>query len=849
MAFEQPFRPARAANNGCRPFITHSERAFVATFGEALERARQLLGAGDLVQAEPIYRRLVETVPQAAEPWHELGILHLQAGRTEAAAECLRQAVTLDPGRPAYHINLATAYRMLKRPDDAIASFEHALKLGPPTAELLNNLALSWKDTGQTDSALRAFDKALRLRPDYANGHFNRANLLLELGRRAEAAESYQRAIDAQPTDAVAHCKLGMVYCELAQAGEQHFDDAPDSPVAASAKHEKLKEAVACFRRALELARDYAEAYSNLAIVLTYENDLVGAAAYWRRALELQPDHAEAHGSLAVVMEKQGRLDEAVACWRRALEVKPDYADAHNNLGAVLSKQERIDEAAACWRRALELKPDFTEASKNLAIQRTHQGRIAEAKECYRNMLRFHPDQEVWQLCGLSLCPVIFNSSEEIERYRRTLLEGLEDLSEKEPTFEVSALAEAACTPSFNLQFHGHNDRPIREAYARLFSNCIPTEVPTGSPGRRRIGFVVTDRHEAVFLKHLGGILEHMNPDLFELVAIGSDAGIRIIRSGIRNPALRLVGVANKFDAFAKAIREAELGLLYHWEVGTDSINYFLPYLRLAPVQCTSWGIQVTSGIPQVDYYLSSELVEPEDARSHYTENLVLASTLLTFQRRVSLGDSPKSRQHFGVAEDQHLYLCAQQIGKFHPDFDPILAGILRRDPRGVVVATGDRHGGFIVEELRRRFAATIGDVAERILFVPLQPNPDYLSLIAAADVLLDPLHFAGLNTSYDGFSLNQPIVTLPARFERTRYTLGCYKKMGFSDCVASTPEQYIDIAVALGTDAKFRAEVVEKIRRASPVLFEDMEAVREHERIFSGLLQEARSTRRTPTS
>ena len=820
----------------------------MATFGEALQRARQLLGAGDLVQAEIIYRRLVEAAPEAADPWHELGIVQLQAERFEAAVECLRQAVTLDPNHPAYPINLATAYRMLKRPDEAIAMFERALKLGPPTAELFNNLALSLKDTGQKDAALLAFDDALRIRPDYANGHFNRGNLLLEVGRLAEAAQSYQRAIDLRPEDAFAHCKLGMVYCELSRSGEPNVEavNVQNTPSAVVAKQQQLAQAAACFRRAFELKPDYGEAYSNLAIVFSEQNNLDEAAACWQRALNLNPDYAEGHASLGLVLEKQGHIDEAAACWRRALELKPDFADAHNNFGGVLSKQGRYDEAIACWRRALELKPDFAEATGNLGTLLTQQGRVADARTCYLKALARHPTHEVWKLNIISLCPGAFGSNEEIENYRRNLLREIEAFSDRDPCFELATLATAPCTPSFNLQFQGHDERPIREAYARLFRNCFPTETPTGSSGRPRIGFVVTDRHEKVFLKHMGGILDHMDQDLFELVVIGSDRGIAMIRSAIRNPDARLMAVPNEFDQFVKAIRDAQLDLLYHWEVGTDSFNYFLPFLRLAPVQCTSWGVQVTSGIPQMDHYLSSELVEPEDARSHYTENLVLASTLLTYQQRVSLPSSPKSREYFGIGQEQHLYLCAQQLGKFHPDFDAILAGILRRDAKAVIVATGDLHGGFIANQLRRRFAATMPDVADRIVFIPLQPNPDYLSLIAAADVLLDPLHFAGLNTSYDAFSLNQPVVTLPARFERSRYTLGCYKKMGFSDCVASDPEQYIEIAVALGTDAKFRTDVAGKIRRASPVLFEDMEAVREHERIFSLLLREARSTRRT---
>ena len=51
------------------------------TFAEALTQARQMFQAGDLPRAKFIYLRLIEAAPQEADPWHELGLLELQAGR------------------------------------------------------------------------------------------------------------------------------------------------------------------------------------------------------------------------------------------------------------------------------------------------------------------------------------------------------------------------------------------------------------------------------------------------------------------------------------------------------------------------------------------------------------------------------------------------------------------------------------------------------------------------------------------------------------------------------------------------------------------------------------------------
>ena len=128
----------------------------------------------------------------------------------------------------------------------------------------------------------------------------------------------------------------------------------------------KLDEAVACYRRALELKPDFAEAHNNLGDVLKDQGKLDEAVACYRRALELKPDYAEAHNNLGVAFKDQGKLDEAVACYRRALELKPDFAEAHNNLGIAFKDQGKLDEAVACFRRALELKPDYAAAHSNL---------------------------------------------------------------------------------------------------------------------------------------------------------------------------------------------------------------------------------------------------------------------------------------------------------------------------------------------------------------------------------------------------------------------------------------------------------------------------------------------------
>jgi len=179
-------------------------------------------------------------------------------------------------------------------------------------------------------------------------------------------------------------------------------------------------------------------------------------------------------------------------------------------------------------------------------------------------------------------------------------------------------------------------------------------------------------------------------------------------------------------------------------------------------------------------------------------------------------------------------------LGKIHPDFDQLLAAILRRDPQGVIVVTEGRSSRDALA-LRKRWQAAIPDVEPRVLFVPSQRGDDYASLLLASDVLLDPLHFGGVNTTYDALSLGKAVVTYPGQFQRGRFTLGCYRRMDYLSCVARDHDHYVEIAVSLASDQEYRDQVESEIVQRSAALFDDQQAVDELHRCLGQLVAIAR--------
>ncbi|HPM84947.1 MAG TPA: tetratricopeptide repeat protein [Candidatus Anammoximicrobium sp.] len=606
-------------------------------------------------------------------------------------------------------------------------------------------------------------------------------------------------------------------------------------------KQGRAKDAIPRFRRFLGLNPACADTWNNLGVAFYEVDDCQAAVDCYRQALALRADFAGAYVNLGNALRELGRLEEAVECYRSALLLRPDSGEAHCNLGSLLKSLGALADAAASFSRAIELLPQLPAAYSNLAKVREAQEDFASAANLYRKCMRLQPGRVLGELQILTMCPTVFWDNAAIDEYRAALETACQRFAGSVTRLSLQEVAAAGVAPPFNLPYHGRDDRPIKEAYAAIFDGKLPARAPPRRDGPPRIGVVATRKHERALLRCFGGVLDRLPADLGQVFVFCSAEGEPLVRKGLRNPRLTIATLPKRLDQMAETIAAAKLDVLYHWEVGTDAANYFLPFLKLAPIQYTSWGVPVTSGVREINYYLSSAWQEGSDAHGLYTERLLCLDSLFSFYYRRAPTGPAKTAEALGLPAGRHVYLCAQTLAKFHPDFDPILAEILRRDERGVVAVPCPALSQAAANKLRQRFAAAHPDVADRFLFIPQLPDSDYLHLVAVADVVLDTLHYDGATTMYDAFSLAQPVVTLPTRFQRGRSAFAMYRKMGLDDGIASDPEDYVRRAVRLATDRDFRNAVRASLAGASEVLFEDHAVVRAHEEAFRRMSAEAR--------
>lgn len=738
-------------------------------------------------------------------------------GQTQEALVAAQQLTQQTPTAWQAWNLLATLQDHLRLHAEAEASYRQVTQLAPTRSEGWHGLGRILCTRHSTHEAIQCLNRAVDIAGQDVAVLRDLARTFLVAGNVPAAEEVMQQAKDLAPDCPEVWNMVGMVAQQL----------------------EQIEDAAVAFCRALELRPTMVDAWANLGECLRVLGDLEQAQQMLDRALELDPQHANALGFAGLLAAMQGQRPRAIELLKAALAKNPRYRLFRLQLARTLATngqaEESLENLSQLEQRFGE-QPDvlFERAGIHALLCQQEQSRALLDK-----MLRCEPDNLLARVRRGLMVPQIAMDRPEIADTRRQVESAVDEmLAEDLPSLPVPL--DDFANSHFYLSYHGENNVRINQKLSRLFRKLVPAanfvhpQLPDlrrlQHPGSRiRIAFVSKNFCNHTIGRLNLGLVAGLDRSRFEVTTCVFPGTADAFQAKFQQASDHFLPLPGEPGLAAQALAEHQPDLIFYTDLGMDPTTYQMAHNRLAPIQFTSWGHPLTTGISTIDYFISCEDMDQDSSQAHYSEKLVIFRHMLLNYARPTLLSENIDKSALGLPANIRLYLCPQTIFKIHPDFDAILGGILRSDRHGLVMMIKLGHESWR-QKLLARFARTIPDVHQRILWMDRLSAMKFQHLFRLGDVALDPYRFGSGNTCLEALSMGIPLVTCPDPFMRTRMAVACYNRMGLTDPVADSPEQYVQRATQIAMNPDYRRHLAHEILQRSAILFDNLSAVRELE-------------------
>ena len=553
-------------------------------------------------------------------------------------------------------------------------------------------------------------------------------------------------------------------------------------------------------------------------------------------SVQLLVGQAEEHVAL-------NRLSDASNALRTALVQEPNNPECLLRLSHVLLLMKSYEECSQHARHFLRLVSDISFGYYLAGHAARELGHWRESRNYLMRAVELDPSHMYARvLCCMSAFTVCTDQTEVVSMMRTYAVEldALVRGTTLETTEQIDNAVDGvgALTPFF-LPYLGCNIKDIQMQYGSWICAILAAKYPQflqplplrSSNGKIKIGFVSHYFHNHSNWKiPIRGWLEQLDRQQFAIHCFHtgeiSDTATESARS-LSDSFLQ----SDDIEVIASSILEHNLDVLIYPGIGMDTVTLKLAALRLAPVQCSSWGHPVTTGMPTVDYFISSDLMELPDGYQHYTEKLVRLPNLSIWYESDELDTTLSSNFTIpGVDGNDVMFLCNQNLLKYLPQHDCVFTAIAEqvRNARFVFISS---HVPELTDKLVQRldlaFQSRGLNVADHVSVLPQLNQVDFAALNARADIFLDSIEWSGCNTIFESLPFNKPIITLPGSFMRGRHAYGILKMMGIEDTIATSVEEYIAIAVGLANDAQWREDISSRISRNKHKIYRDRESIK----------------------
>jgi protein O-GlcNAc transferase len=746
---------------------------------------------GALQIAERNFQILLTSEPNHIAALNLLGVVLAQAGKFEEAERVIERAVRIGPKSETTFCNQGIVLKQLRRLPEALIALDNALALNPNVPDTWNNRGTVLSEMSRLEQALDNFERAIELKPDFADAFYNRGNALRELRRLNAALASYDRALSLNPHHDAAYGNRGMVYLKLGRFEE--------------------------------------------------------ALADYDHAITLKPDLAEHYVGRGDVFLRLKRFDEAFAAFNKALAINPRLASAWHGRGAVFSELKRYDDALLGYDKALAVNPVLPEVWIDRSLTCKNAERWQEAIVAFERYLELRTPPECANrkhhitlasyLFRLDCIPAIYNSVEEIKQTRDRIVQSLDTIHSEinaikfagDTVASPSIIASLFASTGFYIAYQQQNDTDLMRCYSLALQKILLPDRNTAQLPRRsrsRIRFGIASE----YLKNHNGarwaydwLCQLPTEDYeFFVYAFHFETDDVTSKFATLGTFKRLAFGPESFAQAIAAIQADHLDVLMLPDVGMTASSRILSQYRIAPIQFTAWGHPITTGSPNIDFFLSGDFMEPKDAQDHYSEKLIRLPNLALYLEPGVYPPEPNAT--FDFPADRIVFGALQSLFKYLPQYDSIYPQVAKQVPNALFV--------FIEAEpsLTTTFAKRVSaaftreslDAAKYVRFLPRMSPNRFAALCKRIYASIDSIGWSGGNTTIQCLEADCPVVTLPGEFMRGRHSTAMLKMIGLDELIATSFPDFVNKLVRLAQDPLFRSTVAKRISENKHKLYLD---------------------------
>ncbi|GBG29414.1 Ankyrin repeat domain-containing protein 1 [Hondaea fermentalgiana] len=773
---------------------------------ELVARAVSLQSNGRIEEAMHIASSIVQNCARESDCVDGLQIVatcHLRQGNLDDANAALAQALEFTQGQARIDIwsSLGEVQRRRGLLHEAIATLQKALHhFGTAVAkdqgnaagrlQLSYNLGVALEDAQDHWKALELYKEVLSHEPGHLDAAVNAANVLAHKGLAGQGAKLLATAAAAAASAPYTHGKLstGELTCKtFARIG-------------------------LLWQQASQLSAAEAAYKKTLACIDGQDKD-----ATRRGDQESENIRVLAIGNLGAIFQARGQLEDAIRLYEEAIRLPGAHSGLLNNAGACLWYLGHHERAREYYMESLRLDPGGFEPRVNLAAGFYEDGDLTKAEEQYQLARESRPGMVDARLAlmdapimpaATNFSTLLFRSQQGLERWAASVV------IEKQARPLINPVSEIEWLP-FYWVYQGVNEYIRQGIVSGLYSDIAyrvpgparPAAIPQAEMGAPiSVGFISKFWHDNhAHGQLLAGVLSALASDadfepwVLSLVNVRGPPSQEVIDAV--GDSSRVVDLSSDASTARERLDALNLDVLVFVDTMSEAVTHFLARERHALVQVAFWGNPLTSGSPQMDFFVSGDKLEPSASEEpHYHEQVVRLRGLGIHYNAIPIPPLVLSAlQTREECSDTIVFAVLQSAFKLHPAFDLVLAAILDRVP------------------------------------------DEYLALLARADIVLHPFPFGGSKTSADALLLGLPLVVMDGAFLRGRMAPSFLRHMNMTDLLAKDADAYVEIAVRLGTDCALRRETSREVARRAPAIFNDARVLSEWKAFLARAAGQAR--------